>query len=234
MSRRTIDSEQCFNGNFFRYVYQYIYIMLDSLCGRHIEWSYIIDTLQTYNFGPDFIKWFRLLYKDASSCVINNGVCSQYFQLGRGCRQGDPLSPYLFILAVEPLSMQLKNDKSIPGINIGKNEYKLGQYADDTFLLLDGSERSIRNTFHILTLFGGLSGLRVNVEKTQIMWLGKQSPTNTINIPLNTLTEIRLLGITISNNLERTETLNYNDILIKVSVAYWTKPPLSVVCIRIT
>jgi hypothetical protein len=63
-----------------------------------IEWSYITKVLTKYNFGVDFIKKINIVYTDAQSCVINNGNYSAFFQLGRGCRQGDPWSPYMFIL----------------------------------------------------------------------------------------------------------------------------------------
>ena len=51
---------------------------------------------------------------------------------------------------------------------------KIGQYADDTFLTLDGSEGSIRRSIDILTNFESISGLKINVDKTQLIKLGKE------------------------------------------------------------
>ena len=88
-----------------------------------VEWSFLIKCLDTYNFGEDFKKWFKILYSDSESCTTNNGHASRFFKLERGCRQGDPLSPYLFLLAIEPLAAAIKKEKGIKGVKIGNLEY---------------------------------------------------------------------------------------------------------------
>ena len=91
-----------------------------------LEWSYIIQVLEKYNFGSDFIQWFNILYANASICVINNGFFSEFFRIHRSCRQGDPLSPYLFILCIEPLAMAIKNNSHIKGVTFRILNLKLG------------------------------------------------------------------------------------------------------------
>jgi len=127
-----------------------------------LEWKYIERVLDKYKFGSQFKRWCRVLYADSQSCVINGGHFSPFFKLGRGCRQGDPLSPYIFILAVEPLAMAIKNNKNIKGIEVKGIEHVLGQYADDTFILLDGSESSLNETLSLLDMFHYCSGLKTN------------------------------------------------------------------------
>ena len=59
------------------------------------------------------------------------------------CRQGDPISVYIFILCAEILNIKLKNNKNIKGIHINSKEYIISQFADDTTLFLDGSDKSL-------------------------------------------------------------------------------------------
>ena len=66
-----------------------------------VNFNFLIRTLHKFNFGPSFIQWIRVLYEHSSSCVMNNGFTTGPFPLGRGVRQGDQLSPYLFILTLE-------------------------------------------------------------------------------------------------------------------------------------
>ena len=76
-----------------------------------------------------------------------------------GCRQGAPISPYLFILYVEILATVIREDKNIKSISIGETEHKISQYADDTEILLEGDRNSFERTVQIIYIFGEKSGL---------------------------------------------------------------------------
>ena len=93
------------------------------------------------------------MYNDCNSYVINNGFFSFFFKLEKSCRQGDPLSLFLFILAVGPLASAIRHSDIINGLPVGKNVVKIRMYADDTFLILNGSERSIKKVYMFLIYF---------------------------------------------------------------------------------
>ena len=98
-------------------------------------------------------------------------MTSNFFTLERGVRQGDPLSPYLFVVAVETLAIAIRQNPDKKGIVIGKEETKLLQYADDTIAILSDTD-SAKTLFKLLDLFHNVSGLKINSSKTEGMWIG--------------------------------------------------------------
>ena len=137
-----------------------------------ISWEFIKKTLHFFNFGDSIKRWISVFYNDIWSAVVQSGFLSDFFQIQRGCRQGDPLSPYIFLLCAEILSLMLKLDKDIKGIKIGDTEYTVSQFADDTTIMLDGSEQSFESTMYLLNKFANMSGLKINVSKTRAVWIG--------------------------------------------------------------
>ena len=87
-----------------------------------VDHTYIFDTLKHFNFGESLRKWVSTLYNGAKSCVFNNGHMTDFFYIKRGVRQGCPLSPYLFIIAIELLSASISKNQNIKGLKIGKIE----------------------------------------------------------------------------------------------------------------
>ena len=91
---------------------------------------------------------------------MNGGFATGYFDIKQGVRQGDPLSPYLFILAIEILATVVRNDEVSKGVNIGGIEVKQVLYADDMTIFVRNKE-SVERVKVIYTLFKKISGLRV-------------------------------------------------------------------------
>lgn len=92
----------------------------------------------------------------------------------KGCRQGDPISPYLFLLCAEILGILIRNEKDIKGINIDGEEYKISQYADDTSIIMDGTPQSYDGILRVLDFFAQVSGLKINFTKTKMVWIGSK------------------------------------------------------------
>ena len=104
-----------------------------------ISWDFLYSTLEYYNFPKGFIKWIQVLNNNIFASFIQCGTLSEFFPIKRGCRQGDTISPYLFILAGNILNLLINSNKDLSGIKIEGIEYKINQLADDITLLLDGS-----------------------------------------------------------------------------------------------
>ncbi len=201
-----------------------------------VSHTFLKKILKNFNFGPSIQKWVQLFYNQASSSVLVNGFLSESFTVQRGCRQGDSLSPYLFLLCAEVLGLMIRNNKNIKGISIDNVEYKLSQYADDTVLFLDGSEESMSTAFHTLDIFANVSGLKVNIEKTQAVWIGSKNNCmdkicNDINIKWVENTEtFKTLGINFSVNLEDMVHVNYDEVMTSIRnlIYNWSRRNITV------
>ena len=148
-------------------------------------------------FGTQFVTWVKSLYNNISSCILINGWKSKSFSLSRGIRQGCPLSALLFILASDFMSTNIRNDKTINGIQFRDDpnmEIKITQLADDTTIFVNDN-KSIGNVITAIERFGKTSGLMMNLKKSEGMWLGNTMPTDTYNNIRWTDKPVKCLGI---------------------------------------
>ena len=81
-----------------------------------LEWNFLFKSLEIFGFAPSLIRLVKTFYSDISSCKINNGICTEYYSINRAVRQGYPLSPYLFIVAVELLAIAIRKSDDIRGV----------------------------------------------------------------------------------------------------------------------
>ena len=127
-----------------------------------INHGYMFKCLRHFNFSDDLINWVKLVYKDAKSCVANNGHHSDLFHVRRGVRQGCPLPPYLFIICIELLSNELIKNQDINGININGKEFKTSMFADDASFIMEASRKSFDTLIYIMDNFTNISRLQLN------------------------------------------------------------------------
>ena len=195
-----------------------------------LEWSYLFKVLKTFDFGQSFINWIKTCYKNSESCVMNKGTSTGYFKLFRGVRQGDCISPMLFVLALEIFLISLRSEKNIKGIDVHGEEIKNSSFADDLTCFIQ-DEQSASNLFKLLDRFTSVSGLKVNVNKNEAMWLGKQKHCKDKPLGVKWPDDpIKIVGIYISYDRERALQMNLAEPLEKLrcSLNFWKSRDLTI------
>jgi hypothetical protein len=127
--------------------------------------------LQRLGFGNRWRAWVTALISAASSAVFVNGSKGKFFRHGRGLRQGDPLSPLLFVLAIDPLQKMFDRATQIGLLQpVQHRVVKLwvSLYADDAALFLNPNRQEIQGAMQILAAFAQASGLVTNFAKCAI------------------------------------------------------------------
>ena len=137
-----------------------------------VEHDYLFEVLKAFNLGPNFIQWIKTFYCKRSSYGCNNGNLSKRICMERGIFQGCPISPLLFLCAIEVLAISIRNNNNITGIKIGDVEKKISLLADDTTCFLHGDLNSFKILFDILGKFASLSGCKINMSKSEAIHIG--------------------------------------------------------------
>ena len=162
-----------------------------------VSHRYLYSVLHSFGFGEQFIKWIRLLYEDASISVLVNGHLTDPFPYLRGVRQGCPLSPLLYVLAVEPLAEKIRREKDIRGLAlpVTGETVKVSQFADDlSVIVTEGS--SVDRLLVVLDTFSRASGSNVNRNKSKALNLGYwrgRPPDHICGIPI--VESLKVVGI---------------------------------------
>lgn len=131
-----------------------------------INWSFLWKTMHQMGFSLHYINWVCLLYTNPRARVCTNKDISDVFSLQRGMRQGCPLLPLLFALAIEPLAQAVRQSATVGSICYGAQMKKISLYAEDTLIYLDGSEQSFVSLMGVMEEFGKVTGLRAGWEKS--------------------------------------------------------------------
>ncbi|XP_010524744.1 PREDICTED: uncharacterized protein LOC104802714 [Tarenaya hassleriana] len=200
-----------------------------------LDWSFVLNLLKGLNLPDIFIHWITQCITTPKFSISINGNLEGYFKGRRGLRQGDPISPYLFILSMEVLSRMLNKSAQA-------NEFALHSkcrsplvthlaFADDVMIFSQGSESSISKVMLILDAFGTYSGLRINKAKSELFLSGVEHLEadricSAIGLPRGQL-PVRYLGVPLSP--KRLTREDYQPLLdkIKSKLTAWSSKALS-------
>ena len=150
------------------------------------------------NFGNHFISRIKLLLTNRFSKINNTGHLSSGFTLERGVPQGDPISAYLFIIALEFLLHRLRSDPSLKKVTLSNGREVFAQaYADDLTIIIQRDPTTLRRIMDIVKTFQRVSGLAINVSKTVCINIGKHKTKQSFvpDLPIEFETKFKLLGI---------------------------------------
>ena len=193
----------------------------------------IIRVLKRKNFGPNFTLMVATLLIDNTSTIIVNGRMDQNeekVKVERSARQGDPLSPFLFILVLDELLEIINANKKLAGTYVGDEYVKCFTYADDNYTVLTNNEtHSVQNQvdelLKMMSKFRKIRGLEINVSKSEIL-------TNEPNLA-NEITEvsgivvkphITSLGVKIGKNINLLDTIESK---IDNAISVWNRKGLN-------
>lgn len=143
-----------------------------------LEWSFIKYSLHYFNFPVNIINLIMDCITTSSISILINGQPSQYFLPSRGIRQGDPLSPYIFIICMEVLcrdiSKAVEETKWKP-VKLSRNGPKLSHllFADDLILFGSATRENASIIHGIIRNFSNLSGQKVNFSKSKMIFSKK-------------------------------------------------------------
>ena len=147
-------------------------------CFDRIDYTAVFGALKYFNFGDNFVQWLSLFYNQFTVCTQNFGFLSEFFVKERSINQGCNISPSIYLLAGEVLSLKLKNHKDIYGIRIGGTELLLSQFADDMDLYLPFVKTVLDAVMETLTDIETNIGLQISYEKTTMYRIGSLCNTD--------------------------------------------------------
>lgn len=175
-----------------------------------LDWSFLRLVLERRGFDDRWCSWIMQLVRTGSTAININGEVGPSFRSSRGVRQGDPISPLLFNLAVDALATILDKARAaghlrgvvahlIPGGGVTHL-----QYADDIMITVEGSDLDIVNLKFLLLCFEEMSGLKINFDKSEVIVMGyseaeQQRIADNLNCRLATF-PIEYLGMPLSDS----------------------------------
>jgi len=145
-----------------------------------LEWGFIQEVLVRMGFHEKWVRWIMQCVSTVSYAYLLNGTAKGFVKPEKGIRQGDPLSPYLFILCSEVLSGLCKSAQDrgkLLGIRVAKGSPRVNHllFADDTMFFCRCDPQSCRELLGILQKYEQASGQKINEQKSAITFSSKTS-----------------------------------------------------------
>ncbi|CAA7054622.1 unnamed protein product [Microthlaspi erraticum] len=143
-----------------------------------IEWEFVRLVLQRLGFDSKWVQWVMQCLTTVSYSYLINGTAQGMVKPTRGIRQGDPLSPYIFILCSEVLSglcNRAQENGSLPGIRVSKRSPRVNHllFADDTMIFCKANPTTCNTLLNILRKYETASGQKINRTKSAITFSAK-------------------------------------------------------------
>jgi len=130
-----------------------------------VNWDALDTILQARGFSDVWRRWMQQILKSSHTAVLVNGCPGPWMDCRRGLRQGDPISPYLFILVADVLQVLIRKSGLITPM-VDNTSCPVLQYADDTLLLVRGELTDVQSLRTILDQFASATGLQINYAKS--------------------------------------------------------------------
>jgi hypothetical protein len=154
----------------------YMALKLDmSKAYDRVEWPYLEGIMRKMGFEESFVRLIMECVTSVSYRFRVNGDLTDVVYPGRGLRQGDPISPYLFLLCAEGFSALLnkaEDEGLICGIKLAQTAPRVSHllFADDSLLLLEANVQGVEAVKSILRIYEEGSGQMINREKSSVMF----------------------------------------------------------------
>ena len=132
-----------------------------------VDHTFLFVTLKKFGFGDIFIKWIKIILNRQECCIMNNGHSTGDFPVLSETRQREPISTYRFILVMEVLFIQTRNNKNIRGLKIFGYGFKLTSFANDVSYFLSDIA-SIEELLRVLEQSKQFTALKNNYDKSEI------------------------------------------------------------------